>query len=131
MKVFIISVCRPHKFQNCQIANVLHFLFIKKDNRSQSHSFLKPSTMTKETSTMPQLSLMASYRPSIPMPPTFLASSPEIQEIVGQSASESELLANLVSFAVELISEDDFADFDDFKPRNSSRSRKDQGGYRQ
>ena len=75
------------------------------------------------------LPLAAVMRPTVPMPPSFITSSPEIQEIVDQSSSEHELLTNLVSFAVDLISEDDFADFSTARNKTSrnNHSRRDTG----
>ena len=45
------------------------------------------------------------------MPASLLTSTREIQEIVDRSTTELELVTNLVSFAVDLINEDDFVDF--------------------
>mmetsp|Transcript_21825 Transcript_21825/g.53974 ORF Transcript_21825/g.53974 Transcript_21825/m.53974 type:complete len:88 (-) Transcript_21825:2364-2627(-) len=65
--------------------------------------------MAKASST-PQMPVMLNHRPTLPMPPSLITTSPEIQEIVDRSTSERDLLTNLVSFAVDLINEDDFAD---------------------
>ena len=76
--------------------------------------------MVKANTAQPQQPVLLMRRPTLPMPPSPITTSPEIQEIVRRSNTDQELLTNLLSFAVDLISEDDFADF---PPRTSKFSK--------
>ncbi|KAL3932112.1 MAG: hypothetical protein SGBAC_011006 [Bacillariaceae sp.] len=76
--------------------------------------------MVKASSAQPPYPELLMRRPTLHMPPSPITPSPEIQEIVQRSNTEQELLTNLLSFAVDLISEDDFADL---PPRTSKFSK--------